>query len=164
MKRFTNAMSGAVLAGAIATTAFSGQASAQPVGGTERFTIISTSENGGKVIATGAFTAVGTDVEQPSDGPTTHSTFVFPNGTIAVSRTDDPGVEGDFNPTACVGHFANTGTYVFTGGTGAYAGITGGGTYSSAGTLIAGRSPSGCTDVPIALIGVGRAQGPVAFS
>ncbi len=164
MKKFTTGVAAALLAGAMAMTAFTSQASAQPAGGTERFTIIQASENGGKVIATGAFTAVGTDVEQPSNGPSATSTFVFPDGTITVTRTDNPGGTGDFNPVACVGHFTNTGTYVLTGGTGAYSGISGGGTYSSRGTMIAARTPSGCGDTPIAVFGVGRAHGPVSFS
>ena len=92
------------------------------------------------------------------------STFVFPNGTITLARTDNPGGTGDFNPVACVGHFTNSGTYVLTGGTGAYAGISGGGTYSTWGTVVAARTPSGCGDTPIAVFGVGRAQGPVSFS
>ncbi len=164
MKTFTTSVATALLAGAMAVTAFTGQASAQPAGGTERFTIIQTAENGGRVIATGAFVATGIDVEQPSNGPSANSTFVFPNGTIRVTRTDNPGGTGDFNPVACVGHFTNTGTYVLAGGTGAYARISGGGTYSSRGTLIAARTPSGCGDTPIAVIGVGRAQGLVSFS
>ncbi len=87
---------------------------------------------------------------------------MFPNVTITVARTDNPGGTGDFNPVACVGHFTNTGTYVLTGGTGAYLGISGGGTYSTWGTVISAYASSGCGKTPIAVFGVGRPGAPLA--
>jgi hypothetical protein len=166
-KKITGALVAGLLASTLAATIFSGSASAQPAGGTEHFTIITTSPTGpSPVIATGAFHAVGTETETPTSDTSAVATFVFPNGTFKVSRTDNPGGPGSFNAIACVGHFSGTGTYVIVpgSGTGAFTSISGYGTYSARGTMVAGHTPSGCTPYPVALFVVGRASGPVSFS
>lgn len=164
MRKFTNSLAATLFAGAVAATGFSGQASAQPAGGTERFTIISTNGPSARVIATGAFTAVGTVALPPGDGTSGQGTFTFPTGTITLTNTDNPGGPGDFNPVACVGHFSGTGTYVIDGGTGAFSGISGNGTYQLSGTVVSAHTPTGCSDAPIAVVAISREGGPVSFS
>jgi hypothetical protein len=163
MKRFTNALAATLFAGAIGVVGLSGQASAQPAGGTERFTIIVTSGTGGRVIATGAFTAVGTVTLPLSDDPGGTATMTFPGGTIATTATERGG-QASFDPVACVGRVSSTGTYVIDGGTGVYSGISGHGTYDLGLTVITGRTPNGCSETPIAVAGVSRSGGPVSFS
>ncbi len=165
MKKFITAIATVLLTGVVALTGLAGKASAQPSGGTERFTIILTGDAGrGQVIANGAFSAVGTDVEQPSNGPTGQGTLTFPNGTVTLIHTDNPGPSGTFNSVTCVSRFSGTGTYVISNGTGAYAGISGNGSYHFSGFAVGAHIPNGCSDAPIAFLAVTRAGGPVSFS
>ncbi len=163
MKRLA-AVSVAVLTSAIVMLGgFAGPASATRAGGTQRFTIILTGPTGGLVLARGAFTAAGRDVENQTSATTGTSAFTFADGTITASHTDDPGGRSSFNPAACVGRFSATGTFVVTGGTGAYAGISGHGTYRVHGFFIEARTPTGC-GAQIGGLTVIRAAGPVSFS
>lgn len=76
------------------------------------------------VVATGPIHAKGTDVVISE----TEDKLVFPDGT--VSLTHDPKTSGDsFDPVTCLFRFRERGTYQVTGGTGAYEGATGRGTY-----------------------------------
>jgi hypothetical protein len=166
-KRITAAIAAGLLAGVMAGTALSGSASAQTTGATERFAIITTSPSApGRVIATGAFHAVGTVTEIQTSDTSAVATFVFPNGTFELSRADNPGGSGSFNTVTCVGHFSGTGNYVIIpgSGTGAYSGISGRGTYSDRGTIVATRGPGGCMPPPVSLFDLGRARGSVSFS
>lgn len=166
-KRIAGAIAGGLVAAALVTGVSAAAAAAQPAGGSEHFTIITTSQTGpSTVIATGAFHAVGTVTETQISDTTSLATFTFPNGTFEVSRTDNPGGSGSFNNRTCVGRFSTTGVFTILSGsgTGSYAGISGQGTYSSRGTVVSGHTPSGCSDTPIALSAVGRANGTVWFS
>lgn len=162
-KKLLASMVGVTVGALVVVFGFAAQASAQPPGGTERFTIIETSPSGGPVVASGAFSASGTDFESASNTDTAgQSTFRFPNGTIVANHSDTGPGSFSFNPVACVGHFSGSGTYTVTNGTGAYAGISGNGTYTYRGTVIATRTPTGCGDT-IGGVTVVHAVGPVSF-
>lgn len=94
----------------------------------QRFMFLSTdpSDEGtpGTVIANGPIHAKGTDTTI-SD---TQDLLTFPTGTVSITHA--PQTSGDsFDPVTCVFRFHERGTYEITGGTGAYAGASGHGTY-----------------------------------
>ncbi len=106
---------------------------AQPAGrwGTEHFQMMNTStsqtSNSGPLIAYGAFTAPGTDDQNPNGT----DTFVFPNGTINVIHTPTPGTsKQSFNDKTCMFSVSEQGTFKLAGGTGRYRHVAGYGTYS----------------------------------
>lgn len=154
-KIFALALAGCLsIAGPLATIA---TASAQPRSGNESFTIIEPSPGGGPVIAHGAFSAAGTDVELSPNSDTGSGVFIFPGGTITAVHTTTSST-GTFNPKTCVAHFQFSGTYVITGGTGAYAGASGSGTFQGRGTSV------GCDQNTASQLVVIHAHGPISFA
>jgi hypothetical protein len=142
------AAAGAVAtAGVIATTGVMA-ATAAPhhgraaVSGAENFQMMTTSASGSlSVIASGSvFTAAGTDQENPKAGT---SKFVFPNGSVSLKHSPGKGTQSE-NPKTCLVTINFHGTYTLTGGTGAYSGITGSGTYKLSILGIAARSGGKC--------------------
>lgn len=101
------------------------------------------------VIGTGVVNKVGIDlvdsrVENPDGSFDIHGRFVFPDGEIAVHNLGQLSIQ--FNPVRCVGTLTFSGTWDVTGGTGAYVGADGGGTFSGRGTFVNRRAPDGtCT-------------------
>ena len=92
---------------------------------TEYFTAVSTSETGPvTVVAAGPISAIGTDTVLG----THRDNFVFPNGTLTV-RHESLTRSQKFDVRSCTFTFSETGTYVITRGTGAYAHGTGSGRY-----------------------------------
>ncbi len=87
--------------------------------------------------------------------------LVFPEGTLTLTLTGT----GDFrfNARACIGFNTSRGTWVITSGTGAYAGVTGQGTFEGRNTLSGRRTPEGCPPVADRLISNIRLVGTVAF-
>jgi hypothetical protein len=81
-------------------------------------------EGGGTVVASGAINATGEDVVI-SD---TEDRFVFPAGTLTVTHAAVRSKD-HFKDKQCSGSFRETGRYVITEGSGAYAGASGSGTY-----------------------------------
>jgi len=152
-------MAGTLLAGVMAATAFTGHASAQPNSAVERFTILKTDDAGGRVVATGAFSAVGTDTANNAS----NDTFRFPNGTVVLSHTETED-HASFDPVTCVGRVSGHGSYTITGGTGAYAGIKGHGTSTFRLTVVAAHTSQGCGEEPVAQVNVVQLVGPVSFS
>jgi hypothetical protein len=110
--------------------------------GSEHITIIQTSLAGGPVFFRGLVNDVGVDNES-ADGTT--STLVLGGGTIVAAHasTEDG---GNFvpDPVSCLARFTDAGTFNVTSGTGAYAGISGEGTYTARGTLFFPRTSDGC--------------------
>jgi hypothetical protein len=94
------------------------------VSGTENLQIVNTSatSNTSSVIATGVFTAGGVD-----HGGNKVDTIVFSNGSFKVAHTGPS--KQSFNPKTCLLTVTGSGTFKITGGTGAYAKISGSGTY-----------------------------------
>jgi hypothetical protein len=134
-------------AGVVATTGVMAAAAAPhptraAVSGNETFQIMTTSVTGSpSVITSGVFTAPGTDQENQKAGT---SKFTFPTGTVSLKHSPGTGSQS-LNPKTCLLTISLHGTYTFTGGTGAYAGITGGGTYKLSILGIAARSGGKCS-------------------
>jgi len=108
--------------------------------GSERFLLFGP-ETGQTVIATGSFLAVGQSVPIDED----NDLFVFPDGTFRVNHPQTGGSD-HFNDVACVGTATFVGTYTVGQGTGAYAGISGSGTYSGKAIFTADRTADGCSE------------------
>lgn len=156
----TNWIAGAV-ATATAALALTGTAFGSGSAGTEHFTFMSTSVTADKfnVIATGAFTAGGTATPLAAS-----DTLKFPNGTIKLTgkNTGQPLLSA--NTKTCYEHLSQRGTYTLAGGTGAYAGITGSGTFTlnihEVGPIVNGTCDTH-TAKRVATQGVITANGPV---
>jgi hypothetical protein len=133
------------------------------VSGTENFQMMTTSGTGStaSVIASGVFTAPAVDHEHQA---TNTATFTFSNGTISLKHSKGTGTQ-QFNPATCLLTINEHGTYTLTGGTGAYAGITGNGTYKLSILGIGARSGGKCSQSlpPVAFHQVINATGPVSL-
>jgi hypothetical protein len=155
------------IAGALAATGLTA-ASASPVGspgssGFEYFQLVNTSAANNapsSIIARGVFTAGGVDHPgNPVD------TVVFPDGTFKITHSNGTGTPR-FNPRTCLGVITLNGTYTLSGGTGAYAGISGHGIYRLNILIVAARNAAGkCSNKlpPVAFQQIIKAQGPVSL-
>ena len=145
-------ISGASLAGA------SGSAAAS---GTEHFQLMSTSATSktSGLIATGVFTVGGTDTRTTS----TTDTVTFSNGTFVITHSKGTGSQS-FNPQTCLLKLNLTGTYTLGSGTGAYAGISGSGTYQLTILAVGAKSGGTCSKtLPPTFQQVIRASGPASL-
>ena len=151
------------VAGALAAAGLTAASASQAAGssGFEHFQLVTTSPANNapeSIIATGAFTAGG--VNHPGNRV---DTAVFPNGTFKIAHSNGTGTP-HFNPRTCLFTLALNGTYRLSGGTGAYAGISGHGIYRGNITFVAARNAAGqCSNKlpPTAFQQIIRAQGPV---
>jgi antibiotic biosynthesis monooxygenase len=112
------------------------------------------------VIPTGVFTAGG--VDHPGDKV---DKVVFPNGTFKIAHSNGTGTP-HFNAKTCLNTIVLNGTYRLSGGTGAYAGISGHGIYRLNLLIVGARNAAGkCSDrlPPTAFQLIIRAQGPVSL-
>jgi hypothetical protein len=155
------------VAGAMAATGLTA-ASASQVGapgssGFEHFQLVTTSAANNapeSIIANGAFTAGG--VNHPGANV---DTAVFPDGTFKIAHSGGTGTPR-FNPRTCLGVIVLNGTYRLSGGTGAYAGISGHGIYRLNILIVSARNAAGkCSNKlpPTAYQQIIRAQGPVSL-
>jgi hypothetical protein len=163
--RLTGAAAATLAAGAIAVSG-AAVASAAPhaarpaASGTEQFQLMDATVSNSShpsIIARGVFTAGGVD----------HSgnkvdTVVFPNGTFKITHGRGTGSQ-HVNPKTCLMTVNGKGPYTLSGGTGAYAGISGSGTYHLSILAVAARSGGTCskTAPPVAFQELIRASGPV---
>ena len=111
------------------------------VSGTENFQLMTTSatSNTASVIASGVFTAGGVDhMGSKVD------TLVFPTGTFKIAHSKGTG-KPTLNPKTCLLTLSLHGTIALSGGTGAYKGISGKGTYQFSVLAILARSGGKCT-------------------
>jgi hypothetical protein len=133
------------------------------VSGTENFQMMTTSGTSStdSVIASGVFTAPGVDHENQSNNT---AKFVFGNGTVSLKHSPGKGTQS-VNPKTCLLTVNQHGTYTLTGGTGAYTGITGNGTYKLSILAVAARSGGKCSQSkpPLAWHQVINASGPVSL-
>jgi len=101
----------------------------------------------GRAVATGLVNAVGTDTAVAE--PPGADTITLPKGTITfVGVAPSGGIT--YDPTTCVARINITaGTYTVVGGTGAYQGASGSGTYTARGAEVFKRVSGACslTDV-----------------
>ena len=128
--------------------------------GTEHFQIMTTSETARTthVIASGVFTAGGTDVSgNKSD------TIIFSGGTFKIRHFAGHGKQS-FDPATCLLTINLHGTYKLKDGTGTYAGISGHGRYHLRILAVAARNSNGkCSQrkQPEAFEQIIRAHGPL---
>jgi len=162
------AAAGAVATAGVITATGVMAASASPhparaaVSGAESFQIMTTSATGSpSVITSGVFTAAGTDQENQKAGT---AKFTFPNGTVSLKHSPGKGQQS-VNPKTCLVTVNFHGTYTITGGTGAYSGVTGSGTYKLNILAIAARSGGKCTQSlpPVAFHQVINATGTASL-
>jgi hypothetical protein len=109
------------------------------------------------IIARGVFTGGGIDKSGAKV-----DTVVFPNGTFKITHGKGTGTQ-HFNPKTCLMTVTLHGTYALSGGTGAYAGISGSGTYHVSILAVGARSGGTCvkSKPPVAFQQVIKASGPV---
>ena len=115
------------------------------------------------MLAFGAFNASGTDTEHPTGANSGTGLFQFPNGTVSTSHSANPGGTSSFNPATCTSHFTGSGVFKLTGGSGAYKGIDGHGTYNVDGTVVSAHTATGCSKQPVGALVIIKAVGPVSF-
>ena len=110
----------------------------------ERFTIISTGPGPATVIASGPITGVGTETNnEQQNGQPFQSIFHLAKGDVYSTVT--PGIpDVSFSPRSCVTRIVETDTFVYTGGTGPYAGVTGSGTAAVRVTIVGARTGLTC--------------------
>jgi hypothetical protein len=149
----TAVLGGAGLAAASARTA---------VSGTEHFQLMSTSATSkqSSIIATGAFTAGGSDTSMTSST----ATVTFPGGTFVITHSKGTGTQS-FNPNTCLLQANLKGTYSLGNGTGAYAHISGTGTYQLSILAVGAKSGGTCSKTlpPPTFQQVISASGPVSL-
>ena len=158
-------MGALAIAGALAATGLTAASASQAAGssGFEHFQLVTTSPAPTApeaIIVTGAFTAGG--VNHPGNRV---DTAVFPNGTFKIAHSNGTGTPR-FNPRTCLGVITLNGTYRLSGGTGAYAGISGHGIYRLNITFVGASNSAGqCSNKlpPAAFLQIIRAQGPVSL-
>ena len=167
MKKFRSKILGAIsavaVAGALAATGLTAASAAAGAGspGFEYFQLVTTSAANNaplSIIATGVFTAGG--VNHPGNRV---DTAVFPNGTFKIAHSNGTGTPR-FNAKTCLTTIVLNGTYRLSGGTGAYAGISGHGIYRLNILIVGARNSAGkCSNKlpPTAFQQIIRAQGPV---
>jgi hypothetical protein len=154
----------AAIATAIAVTGIT-TASATPrttfaVSGTEHFQAVTASATSSTqpVIAYGVFTAGGTDHQGSKV-----DTFVFPTGSFKVTHSKGAGTV-KVNPKTCLVTASLHGTITISGGTGAYAGISGHGTYQASVLAIDAQPGGKCSQTmpPITYEQTIKASGPIS--
>ena len=163
--KILGAISAVAVAGALAATGLTAASAAAGAGnsGTEFFQLVNaTVANNApsSIIARGVFTAGG--VDHPGNKV---DTVVFPNGTFKIAHSNGTGTPR-FNAKTCLSTLALNGTYRLSGGTGAYAGISGHGIYRLNILIVGARNAAGkCSNKlpPTAFQQIIRAQGPVSL-
>ena len=144
MKRIASFATAAAAATAVALwlAVPAGAAPARPaITGTEHFHIVTTTPGATSesAIVTGVFTAGG--VDHPGSKV---DTLVFPTGSFKVAHSKGTGTQS-LNPKTCLLTVTLKGTITLSGGTGAYAGISGSGTYHFSLLAVEGKSGGTCS-------------------
>lgn len=138
----------------LALGALAAPASAQPTAGPETFIGVQAGLNDpGRVVASGPVTAVGTDQVVNDNEDIYH----FPAGDITIDHAVSSSSQ-NFNPTTCIFRLRETGTTTIVSGTGAFAGITGRGTYRVR------IFSHGCGPTPDIFVFLLRVQGQVSVA
>lgn len=120
----------------------------------------------GTLVANGLVNGRGTDetIEQhphPDGSETDVELLTLPGGTITIQDTD-PADAFHFDPPSCTALIStNAGVFTVVGGTGAYAGASGSGTFSARGVVVFDRIAGGCSEEPRSFVAVVTATGPL---
>ena len=102
-----------------------------------------------RIVASGPVSGAGLltqEFEETENGDVVHAVWHFAKGTVSADAYEDFALA--FDPVACRGVATSSGTWVITGGTGAYAGATGHGTFGGTGTIIGQRDQAGACQGP----------------
>ncbi len=162
-KMIISALTAAAAAAVMGGAGLAAASTHAAVSGTQHFQMMTTSGTGstGSVIASGVFTAPAVDHEHQA---TNTATFTFANGTILLKHSNGTGTQS-FNPKTCLLTINQHGTYKLLSGTGAYAGISGSGTYQLSILGIGASSGGKCVQnkPPVAFHQVINASGPVSL-
>lgn len=121
----------------------------------------------GTVIARGVANGIGTDetiAQDPHpDGSETDTDLItLPGGTITILDTDPPDI-AQFNPASCTATLSGGGPWTVIGGTGAYAGATGAGTFTARGVIVFPHTADGCGDTPRSFFAVVTLNGTISL-
>ena len=150
---------GAIAVSGVAVASAASHTAGPAVSGTEQFQLMNTSptSSNSSLIAHGLFTAGGVD-----HSGSKVDTVVFSNGSFKITHAKGTGTQ-HFNPKTCLLTVSQKGTYTLSGGTGAYAGISGGGNYQLSILAVGAKSGGTCskTAPPVAFQQLIRASGPV---
>jgi hypothetical protein len=151
-----------MITGAGVASATAGQrARAHPaVTGTEHVQIVGTSLSGkrNKVVAYGVFNASG--IDQPVSR--SQDIFTFPDGSFTVTHKPTS-TQQHFSKATCSATVVQQGNYTLSGGTDAYEGISGHGTFTVHVLIVFSHTETGCSTKPIASQTLVQAQGPVTL-
>lgn len=102
----------------------------------DQHVVILGQDDGGTVVATGPISGVGQDVVTGEET----DQFASGQGSVTVNHHDTSGNQ-DFSDVTCVARFSVAGNCSIGGGTGAYAGATGTGTYTVRGLFVGPAVP-----------------------
>jgi hypothetical protein len=96
------------------------------------------------VVAAGPISGAGSGQIRtiPKGGKTDHITLHLPKGTVSLVATDTFSAVHP-NYAACKANLVGRGVFTISGGTGAFKGVTGKGTYGRKGVLVGARSAAG---------------------
>ncbi len=142
MKRAAGALTTLLLA----TVGLGGAAGAQPLNNERILVIFTVADAPGRVIAVGPVTGTGvTELLNHDDGPDGTFTDVYSlklsSGSIVFTQT---GTEDfPFDAASCSATASGQGTFTLSGGSGAFAGVTGSGRFTQRGKIIGSRSSTG---------------------
>jgi len=132
--------------------------------GTETFRVVFNGDPGNpvaRVVASGVVNGVGTD--KATDQPPGADLITLPGGTITIVTTTPPGGV-TFDPRSCVVriNFTN-GTYTVVGGTGAFQGASGSGTYSARAAGVLKRTNGTCAPDTRSFVATFTLTGPLTI-
>ena len=144
-KMWTGAIAALLLISVPGTTSASAQTASQRIFGYAQGVFGADQPTASLVAASGVVNAVGTDQfapSQPGDPANVdRDTFIFPDGTLSSEVTKQV---DEVTPTGpCTVALTMAGTFQITGGTGAYQGAQGAGTFSQHGIGVGAPLPGG---------------------
>jgi hypothetical protein len=136
-----------VLSAICATAAAGTVAYANGAASTQRFTLTTKTVDGTdtpiRLVAAGPSQGLGTvQLKSSRDNRVDHMTLQLKNGTVFLVATEKSFVVHP-NLRTCIAISSGQGTFTINGGTSAFHGASGHGTYVRHATLIGGRGPSG---------------------
>ena len=163
MRTITMTMMLAALAALGALAGPAGAASAET--GEQRWLVLTRPGEPSRVVATGAVDAVGTVVDtftlNPDGTFDNLATQVFPDGTLSYHGAGTFAFELD--PARCVGVGDVVGPFEITGGTGEYAGASGGGVAELTVVMYFDQTGPGCAEQPARTYVLAHATGTLTL-
>jgi hypothetical protein len=152
----------AAAAAAIVAVAVAPASAASAHSAGQEYFLITIADNHQSVVAHGAFTDAGKDVEHDQS-----DTLRFSQGALVIHHPDSKShFSYTLNKKTCFVSFKITGKYTLGAGTGSYAGLTGHGNYVVREQAVAPRKNGACNlnAQPSHLAGYVKGSGPVSWS